>query len=397
MRLRTASFLLALALVPGCSKPSGAPAPDAAAAPPTASVAAKPAPAPAPRADGPASKSARTALTDGRANARKKEWATAQKIFAAGLEAVPNDATLLAELTWAAFNAKDLDAAEAAAKHGLAVVKEPLLRAQLLYSAARVKEARSDKGAARAMYTESLGLRENAEVRRRLDALGGPSGPFLPCQAGANDVEAVCACLGKHADDLFVTGDDLTCKTMPVSLSLGTPRLSVVSYGPKEGILGRTVYLLVARDAGKARPLAELGADFEPGAFGVHNASTVHGGDVKTIGAREVVVVKSSIDDNDMNLAGLEQCFDHAEVETVCALAESIRCVSVRVKEESGCGPGVEPEEDDEEAKALIKERKASWATTKTTRRWSLTPSGALQVAGDDAGTAPSVFPLFGP
>jgi hypothetical protein len=113
------------------------------------------------------------------------------------------------------------------------------------------------------------------------------------------------------------------------------------------------------------------------------------------------VVVRSAIDDNDMNLAGLEQCFDHAEVETVCALGEGARptrCVSVRVKEEMGCGPGVEVDEDDEEAKALVAERKPTWSTTRTARTWTLTGDGSIEIqtrSEGDGGTRATKAPLF--
>ena len=140
-------------------------------------------------------------------------------------------------------------------------------------------------------------------------------------------------------------------------------------------------------------PKAELGRDFEPGAFGVHNTSRVLGGELRHVGGREVVVVKSEVRNTDFNLAGLEECIDNTDRETVCALGHGTtptRCIGVPVSSESGCGLGVEPEDMDEEAKQLVAERKAEWKHTSQKLSWTVAPDGKLVIrtnAGAIAGT----------
>ncbi len=322
------------------------------------------------------------ALHEGRTKARAKDWAGALASFERGLAAAPNDPTLLAETAWAAFNTGDFPKAESAARRGLAVAKRPNLRAQILYTAGRIAEARDERDTARRAYGESLALRDNAEVKRRLDALGGSLAGELVCAEGAASIETLCGCLRKRKADLLVMeGDEVTCRSLPVSLTLGTPRLSVVRWGSAN----EAQYLLVAHDGPTFRPVAELGRDYEPGAFGVHNASTVPGGEKRKLGEREVFVVKSEVRNTDMNLAGLEECFEDVDRETVCALGDEkkpTRCIVVPVSTKSGCGQGVEPDpsELDDAMKELLAERKAGWSSTSSALTWSISPQGKLVV-----------------
>lgn len=332
------------------------------------------------------------ALQDGRTKASAKDWAGALASFEKGLSAAPSDPTLLAETAWAAFNTGDLARADSAARRGLAVATRPNLRAQILYTAGRIAEAKNERDAARRAYGESLALRDNAEVKRRLSALGGSLAGELVCAEGAASIETLCACLRKRTPDLLLMeGDEVTCRSLPVSLSLGTPRLSVVRWGSSND----AQYVLVAHDGPTFRPVAELGREYEPGAFGVHNTSTVVGGEKRKVGDREVFVVKSEVRNTDMNLAGLEDCFADIDRETVCALGDEkrpTRCIVVPVATKSGCGPGVEPEpsELDDAMRALLAERKAGWSTTASALGWSIAPDGKLVVrALGDASASP--------
>ncbi len=332
------------------------------------------------------------ALHEGRTKARAKDWAGALASFEGGLSGAPSDATLLSETAWAAFNTGDHAKADSAARRGLAVATRPNLRAQLLYTAGRIAEAKNEPDAARRAYGESLALRDNAEVKRRLSALGGSLAGELVCAEGAASIETLCACLRKRTTDLLVMeGDEVTCRSLPVSLTLGTPRLSVLQWGSSND----SRFLLVAHDGPTHRPVAELGREFEPGAFGVHNSSKVLGGEMRTVGEREVFVVKSEVRNTDMNLAGLEDCFEDIDRETICAVGDEkkpTRCLVVPVATKSGCGPGVEPEtsELDDAMKALLAERKAGWSTTSSALGWSITPQGKLVVrALGDASASP--------
>ncbi len=342
------------------------------------------------------------ALREGRSKAQKKDWVGALATFERGLVVVPEDATLLAETAWAAFQTKDLPKAEEAGKHALRATSAAPLRAQVLYTLGRVSDAKGDREAARKSYAASLALRDNAEVKRRLESAGGAPSAAEAC-AEADHTEAMCRCLLAH-NELFLLGTKPVCRPLPVSLVLGTPRLTVLRWGAPEDDSGEAEYLLLARDGNVLRRVAELGRDYEPGALGVHNTSKVVGGEMRKSGGRDVFVVRSDINNLDMNLAGLEECFDNRKQETVCALGEGTRptrCVPVPVTAESGCGPGVEPEPGDLSAKELLKERSVDWKRTSLTLSWAVAPDGKLVVtkgAGDaNAPTASAVgsFPLF--
>lgn len=404
--LCSAALLFCPVLV-ACSKPSaGTPDASAIAVTPSsrdAGIAAKDAGPPKPTADQRAQ--VVQALRSGRIQAKAKDWPGALAAFERGLAVSPNEPTLLVESAWAAYHVKDLAKAEAAVRRALPIVKEPQLRSQVLYTSGRIAEAKNDKDSARNAYAESLELRDNAEVKRRLEALGGPPADRLACSVGVNSIQALCACLLRRKDQLMnLGGEEITCRAVPESLSLGNPRVTVVRWGTPVDHSGEAVYLLVAHDGPTYRPVAELGRDYEPGAFGVHNMSNVVGGKMQKVDGREVLVVKSELHNSDMNLAGLEECTDNVEQETVCALGndkKATRCFVVPVSSESGCGPGVEldPSEMDDATKELLAERSHEWTATSSKLSWSVAADGKLVVrpAGDASAPPGPVgeHPLF--
>jgi tetratricopeptide (TPR) repeat protein len=336
------------------------------------------------------------ALDAGRKKARAKDYAGALADYDRALAIAPDDGRVLAEVGYAALLGGDLARATDANKRALKSVHDKNLRAQILYNAGRVAEAKNDKDAARAAYAESLALRENAEVRKRLESVGGAAPPAMPCTAGASTPETLCTCL--VAPDVVLPHDPsepMECRVLPESLQLGTPRLSILRVGTQRE--NEVHYLLLARDGGILRPVAELGTDFEPGAFGVHDSATIGKGEVRPAGKRSVVVVASTQNDVDMNLAGLEACTNQEKRETVCALGEGerlTRCVTVTMEREGGCGPGVEPDPDDADAKEMLASvDKSAWGKTKATSTWSVAEDGTL-VVKEGAGKT-TAYPLF--
>jgi Flp pilus assembly protein TadD len=135
-----ASLLAVGLLAIGCSKPAARALPDAGvdAAPVTVVD-----------AGGPPSAAARAAalkdLDEGRKLARAKEWAKALSAFDRALAVMPDDARVLSEVGWAAFQANQLDRAEHANARALANAKEPLVRAPILYNMGRVAEGAGDR------------------------------------------------------------------------------------------------------------------------------------------------------------------------------------------------------------------------------------------------------------
>ncbi len=322
-------------------------------------------------------------LDAGRKKSRAKDYVGALAELDRALAVAPNDPRVLAEVGWAALNANDLPRAENANRRALALTKEPVARAQILYNMGRVAEAKKDTDAARSAYAESLSLRDNAEVKKRLAAVGGPPASSLPCAAGAPSAEELCTCLLKSGAVFMPEGERPVCAVDPVSLTLGTPRVAVVRQGAET--TGERIYLLVARDGAALRPVADLGHDYEPGAFGVHNEAVVKGGGLRIIGPRTVVVIKSELSNNDTNMAGLELCTDHEELETVCTATSDktpVRCVTVPVSISAGCGPGVDVDEADldPETKEALATMKTSWHKSEVKLGWSVTEDGRLLV-----------------
>lgn len=327
------------------------------------------------------------ALEEGRKKSRAKDFVGAIAAFDRALALAPDDVRVLAEVGWAAFNAGDLARADAANRRALANVTDKTLRAQILYNAGRVAEEKKDSEAARKAYAESLALRDNAEVKRRLDGVSGSGAPAAPsCDAGAPSIEALCKCLlGLPETPFIMEGQKPMCAARPSSLSLGSPRLSIVRYGAPEDELGERVNVLVAEDGGVFRPLTELGRDYMPGAFGVHNTATVVGGEARSVGSRSVIVIKSELRRYDQNLAGLEACSESIDLETVCALGEgkkATRCVNVPVVTTAGCGPGAEPDPKDTDKALLeaLEDLKPNWGTVTIKLAWSIADDGKLSV-----------------
>lgn len=407
--MNTPRFAL-LGLVPllvlACSKndASSASAADAQVAVPSASSAAvSPSSSPSGQASAKGRDAGATALTaqqravvlrelkEGRRLSRAKDWAGAIKAFDRALAIAPDDARVLSEVGWAAFQANDLARAESANKRALANAKEPEIRAPILYNMGRVAEAKGQNDVAKKAYGESLALRDNAEVKKRLTSIGGtpPStetgldaAAGLHCKEGAPSIEALCTCLAKHDDELMtLVGEKSTCKKMP-SAPILHARLSVMEWGTDGG--GERVHLLVLREGDKYRPVAELGRDYEPGAFGVHNNAEVKGGEVKKVHGHDVVVVKSEQNFSDSNLAGIEMCIENQKLETVCALSDAAgatKCTQIAVDVESGCTLGVEPEpgDVDEETRKTVEALKKA-KTTRSKASWAIAEDGKLTV-----------------
>jgi hypothetical protein len=351
--------------------------------------------APVPRDAGPPAPDARaTALKDldeGRKLSRAKDWSKALNAFDRALKVMPEDPRINSEVGWAAFQANRLDRAEEANARALANAKDPLVRAPILYNVGRVAEARGKPAAAKRAYRESLALRKNAEVKRRLDALGAaaaadaeePEG--LGCRRSFPDVTALCRCLkDEEKEGLFVPeGTKFTCGRKS-SNPLGDGRLGIVEAGGEE--LGERVHLLVVDEAGGVRWLRNLGSDYEPGAFGVHNSATVLRGESRNVAGHTVVVVHSVQDDNDFNMAGLELCEYHAKLDTVCAIGaksgETQCTVPIPTDVKSGCGPGmkIDDKDLDEDTREALREIKKTATSRSAKAEWTIGNDGKVSV-----------------
>jgi tetratricopeptide (TPR) repeat protein len=351
-------------------------------------------------------------LADGRKLAAKKDWKGAITEYEAALKSAPSDARVLGELGWAALQAGDLAKAKDANKRALASVKNPTQRAQILYNVGRVAEEEKDNDAAKAAYSESLGLRDNKEVAKHLEAVGGKpdeiARAFATCNEGYDTVKDLCGCLVKHAERIMVLGDaSARCEADASPPPLGDARLSLVHMRDADGHEDTTV--LAATDDKKLRAVAVLGTSYEPGAFGVHNVHTIDSALVKKVGARSIVAVHHTEDDNDSNMGGLELCSTKIVHETLCVLGEKgtpTQCpMDVPLDSASGCGLGVEPEpaEITDDEKEIIKQLKASDKPAVAKTSYTIAEDGKVTVkleSGDASALPPKTvgdFVLFRP
>lgn len=339
-------------------------------------------------------------LTAGRKLAAKKEWKDAIGEYEEALKTAPKDARILGELGWAAFQAGDLPKAKDANKRALASASAPAQRASILYNIGRVAEEEKDNAAAKTAYGESLSIRDNKEVAKHFQAVGGKpeeiaSSPTL-CADGFDTLKDLCACLVKKAPDFMILGDaGPKCEAEASPPSLGDARFSLLHMRADEG--REDTHVLASKDGKKYRAVAVLGSSYEPGAFGVHNEHSITGAEAKKVGGKSVVVLHHLEDDNDMNMAGLELCQNKVEQDTLCVLGDgdaATRCpFTVPVKTTSGCAAGVEPDEStlSPEEKEAIAQMKAGWKTVEAKTSYTIGEDGKLTVKLDsgEASTLP--------
>ena len=327
-------------------------------------------------------------LNAGRKLSQAKDWAGAMKAFDRALAIAPNDVHALSELGWAAFQANDLGKAETANRRALANAKTPAVRAPILYNTGRVAEARGDKAAASKAYRDSLANRDNDIVQKRLASLGGDAGAdalaALPCSNGSANTNELCTCLKGVKDYAFPEDAKRVCEPSPSQISLGDSRLAVVVWGAE--MLGEKPHFLTVQEGNRVRSVANLGTDYEPGAFGVHNEAQVKGGEAKKVNGHDVVVVRSEQHDTDMNQAGLEACTHTEKRETVCALGTAVgssKCTApIPVSVDDGCDVGVTPDpaDMDDDTKAAIAEIKKSAHSSHAKTKWTLSDTGVVTV-----------------
>jgi tetratricopeptide (TPR) repeat protein len=300
----------------------------ASAVPGPSATSTKKTPAPPPTAAelSPEKRKAFSALVrQGREHSGAKRWADAVASFDRALALAPMDGSALCDLGYVAYHAGDFAKAEAANTRALSFVHEPDIRARVLFNQGMVFEAKQNKAEAARYYQDSLALRPNATVAKRLAALSATPASAsafsptvdLPCQEGFPNTKAMCACLIRAAEKdrpQIMQDDPIVCEPEKAKSAKG--ELFTVIVGPQQ--LGEKLHLAVSASSEGMRPVAILGRDFEPGAFGVHNEATVTLIDEQTIDGKPVFVVRSQQLNTDHNMAGLERYADTTDLVTYC-------------------------------------------------------------------------------
>jgi tetratricopeptide (TPR) repeat protein len=113
-----------------------------------------------------------TLLQDGRRKVRARQYDAGIALYQKGLAVKPGNSTMLVELGYAAFLNGDLDRAETVTKQGLARIGNVKMKGAALYNLGRIAEQQGDKEKAAALYRESLSVRPNRIVKKRLASMG---------------------------------------------------------------------------------------------------------------------------------------------------------------------------------------------------------------------------------
>jgi tetratricopeptide (TPR) repeat protein len=146
-------------------------------------------------------------MAQGGKRSHARDYAGAAAAYKAALAERPNDARALNELSFAAYMAGDHAGARQAATDAIAATTEAKLQAAAYFNRGLAAEALHDPGAARADYERSIDLRENAEVRKRIDKLDAGE-VFVRTLAGPfAEPKAFCHGNGECVLD-YVGGDD---------------------------------------------------------------------------------------------------------------------------------------------------------------------------------------------
>lgn len=280
------------------------------------------------------------ALAEGRKLAGEKKWADAAAKFQEAVAARPNDPRALAELGYAQHHAGEDDKARATNKLALAAASDANLRAMILFNEGLVDEKLGDKAAARAHYQASYKLRANDIVKKRLEGVGGTVGP---CDGVFATMEAMRACLFEKAkDDLGMVPEAGAPLGFMRKVEHPSLMLHVFKWGAGAELdgLGGHPQFLVSKVPKGFRKVADLGSDYEPGAFGVHNEARFTGFADETFGNHKVVKVSWEQADADSNMAGLQLYTYLTRNVTLCVLGDD--------KRETVCPVTVPVEEVDE-------------------------------------------------
>jgi tetratricopeptide (TPR) repeat protein len=199
------------------------------------------------------------ALAEGRKLANEGRWQEAVEALEVAAAGEPPNPYALSELGWAALHAGDLDRSLSASERGLALTEEPKARATLLYNRGRVQEDRGLKEEARASYEQSLELRPNDAVKKRLEGLGGKAPPpperKVVCDKAYDTVREACGCLiGARKELGLPTEPAASCASLPVDSALDGRPIEIVRIAAGS----ESVIWVLADVKGRLRPVGEV-------------------------------------------------------------------------------------------------------------------------------------------
>lgn len=289
----------------------------------------------------------RSLLADGRKKVRAKEYAAGIALYEKALALRPGDPRLLVELGWAAFLAGDLERAETATRQGLAGTRDAKAAGAALYNLGRVAEQRGDEAEAARVYKESLAVRPNAVVEKRLAALGadaavaadgaGSDSELGPLAGPLPSLKATCDALAARAR-AEIEGTPAGCDAAAAKiLEIGEGPLRRALLVPVwRNYFGDSIenaaevmwHLVVETDAGFFRTDGWVAYVYNPGAFGIYEELEADLAlDDLVPGAPREIVVEAKHLRHDSDLGILEEESAETEWLLVCGLVDGApRC-----------------------------------------------------------------------
>jgi hypothetical protein len=257
----------------------------------------------------------RKQLEAGRKAAKATRWPEAIAAFEAALAAVPGDDRALSELSFAAMSAGDATRARDAGRRAVLAATEAKIKAAALYNLGRVEESTQPTLAA-SLYRQSLALRPNKIVEKRLAELG----KALP--AAVTPEPLACATLMTRkalCDCLSATGelppDERRCEVTDTAVA----GIAYATYARSE--MGQDAVALVAGAGDRWQVIGELATIYNPGAFGISEDWSLTSATERELGGRQVIELRSSWSRRDSDLGLNEVEIEERESLLVCVRA----------------------------------------------------------------------------
>lgn len=259
-------------------------------------------------------------LAEGRRLAAKSSFPEAIKEFELALESVPGDAPAMLDMGWAAFKAGELDKAKKKTEDALSRTTSPKLKGMAHYNLGRIAEEKKEYKQAVDHYQVSLELRPNEIVEKRLAELAKKANITvalktavepLPCQTPAASIADVCACMIKPQPDDMAPR---TCEQL-TDVKVGRDDLAFVDVAVS---MFETYTYALARVEQGFLPIAKVGWEYNPGAFGIFEEFDIASISEKTAGKTKVVWIEGTRNrhDSDMGIDEYEE--ESSKLVTVC-------------------------------------------------------------------------------
>lgn len=259
-------------------------------------------------------------LAEGRRLASKSSFPEAIKEFEQALEAVPGDAPALLDLGWASFRAGELDKAKKKTEEALTRTTSPQLKGMGHYNLGRIAEEKKEYKDAVDHYQTSLDLRPNEVVEKRLTEVAKkgnitiaprPAADPLPCQTPVASIADVCACMIKPQPE---DTTPRTCEQLK-DVKVGRDDLAFVDVAVSAF---ETYTYAVGRGDKGFLPIARVGWEYNPGAFGIFEEFELAPVKEKEAGKTKVVWIEGvrNRHDSDMGIDEYEE--ETSRLVTVC-------------------------------------------------------------------------------